>query len=105
MNKDWVGVKTHLLNMPLRPRCLSEEEEGKAEEEEEAEAKTEVEGTALHIHMEGATVKVTATAKAASKVDSRMLKDKGMTNPMSNVTIVRNMVIMLMNVERRSRMI
>ena len=100
MNTDWVGVKTHLLNMILRPRCLSEEEEGKAKEEEEAEAKTEVEGTTLHIHMEGATVKITATAKAANKVDSRMIKDKGMINPMSNVTIVKNMVIMLMNVER-----
>ena len=96
-------MKTHLLSMPLRPRCLSEEEEGKAEEEEEAEAKTEVEGTTLHIHKEGATVKVTATAKAASKVDSRMHKDRGMTNPMSNVTIVKNMVIMLMNVERRNK--
>ena len=107
MNIDWVGVKTHLLSMPLRPRCLSEEEEGKAEEtkEEEAEAKTEVDGTTLHIHMEGAIVKVTAIAKAvASRVVSRMLKDKGMINPMSNVIIVKNMVIMLMNVEI-SRMI
>ena len=106
MNRDWVEVKTHLLNIPLRPRCLLEEEEGKAKEtkEEEAEAKTEVEGTALHIHMEGATVKVTATVKvAANKVDSRMHKDKGMINPMSNVTIVKNMVIMLMNVERSSK--
>ena len=106
MNRDWVGVKTHLLSMPLRPKCPSEEEEGKVEEtkEEEAEAKTEVEGTTLHIHMEGATVKITATTKAeASKVVIRMLKDKGMIIPMSNVTIVKNMVIMLMNVERSSK--
>ena len=90
--------------MLLRPSCLLEEEEGKAEEEEEAEAKTEVEETALHIHMEGAIVKITATAKAtASRVVNRMLKDKGMINPMSNVTIVKNMVIMLMNVERSSK--
>ena len=93
------------MSMPLRPRCLSKEEEGKEEEtrEEEAEAKTEVERTTLHIHMEGATVKITATTKAASKVDNRMIKDKGMANPMSNVTIVKNMVIMLMNVERISK--
>ena len=92
MNRDWAGVKTHLFSKPLRPRFLSEEEE--------AEAKTEVEGTTLHIHMEGAIVKITATAKAAaSRVVSRMLKDKGMIIPMSNVTIVKNMVIMLMNVE------
>ena len=93
--------------MLLIPKCLSEEEEGKAEEtkEEEAKAKKDVEGTALHIHMEGATVKITATAKAvASRVVSKMLKDKGMINPISNVTIVKNMVTMLMNVER-SRMI
>ena len=105
MRRDWVGVKTHLLNMPLKPRCLSEEEEGKAEEikEEEAETKTEVEGTTLHIHMEGAKVKITAMAKAAAnRVVSRMLKDQGMINPMSNVTIVKNMVIMQMNVERSS---
>ena len=87
--------------MPLRPRCLSKEEEGKAEEirEEEAEAKTEVEGTALHIHMEGATVKITAMTKAAAnRVVNRMHKDKGMTNPMSNVIIARNMGTMPMNV-------
>ena len=83
--------------------AAGEEEEGKAEEEEEAESKTEVEGTTLLIHMEGATVKITATAKAASKVDNRMHKDKGMISPMSNVTIVNNMVIMLMNVERSSK--
>ena len=92
------------MNMPLRPICLSEEEEGKAKEEEEAEAKTEVERTAFHIHIEGATVKITAMAKAAaSRMVSRMLKDKGMISPMSNVTIVKNMVIMLMNVERRRK--
>ena len=86
--------------MLLRHICLSEEEEGKAKEEEEAEAKTEVEGTALHTHMEGATVKVTAMAKTTT---NGILKDRGMLNPMSNVTIVKNMVIMLMNVERRSK--
>ena len=88
--------------MILRPRCLSEEDEGKAEEtkEEEAEAKTEVEGTSFHIHMEGATVKVTATAKTTTR---RMLKDRGMINPMFNITIVRNIVIMLINVDRISK--
>ena len=90
--------------MPLRPRCLSEEEEGKAEEEEKAEAKTEVEGIALHIHMEGATVKISIKAKTATnRTVSRMHKDKGMISPMSNVTIVKNMVIMLMNVDRKSK--
>ena len=87
--------------MPSRPRCLLEEEEVKAEEEEEAEAKTE-EGTTLHIHMEGATVRIKATAKeAANKVDTNMLMDKGMTNPMSNVIIARNMGTMPMSVGKR----
>ena len=96
-------MNIHLLSTPSRPRCLQEEEEVKAKKEEEAEAKTDVEGTTLHIHMEGATVKVRATAKAtASKVDinTNMLMDKGMTNPMSNVIIARNMGTMPMNVER-----
>ena len=67
------------------------------------EDKTKVEGTVLHIHMEGATVRIRATTKAtANKVDTNtnMLKDKGMTNPMSNVIITRNMGTMPMNVER-----
>ena len=52
---------------------------------------------------EGATIQISIKAKAAaSRVVSRMLKDKGMIIPMSNVTIVKNMVIMLMNVERSS---
>ena len=106
MSRDWVGVKTHLWNMPLRPRCLSEEEEGKAEEtkEEEVEAKTEVEGRVQQMLKEEAAIQISIKAKAvASKVVSRMLKDKGMISPMSNVTIVKNMVIMLMNVERSSK--
>ena len=106
MNRDWVGVKTHLLSKPLRPRCLSKEEEGKAEEtrEEEVEAKTEVEETVQQMLKEGAAIQISIKAKAAaSRVVSRMLKDKGMINPMSNVTIVKNMVIMLMNVKRRSK--
>ena len=105
MSRDWVEVKTHLWNMPLRPKCILEEEEGKAEEtkEEEAEAKTKVEGTVQQMLKEGAAIQISIKAKAtSSKVDSRMIKDKGMINPMSNVTIVRNMVIMLMNVERSS---
>ena len=100
MNRDWVGVKTHLLSMPLRPRCLSKEEEGKAEEkrEEEAEAKTKVEGTVQQMLKEGAAIQIGIKAKAAaSRLVSRMLKDKGMINIMSNVTIVKNMDIMLMN--------
>ena len=90
--------------MPSRTKCLLEEEEVKAEEEEEAEAKTKEEGIALHIHMEGLTVRITATANViASKVDinTNMLMDKGMTNPMSNVIIARNMGTMRTNVERR----
>ena len=97
-------MKTHLLSTPSSPRCLQEEEEVKAKEEEEAEAKTKVEGTVLHIHMKGATVKIRATTNAtASKVDinTNMLMEKGMTNPMSNVIIARNMGTMPMNVERR----
>ena len=102
MSREWVEVKTHLWNMPLRPRCLSEEEEGKAEEtkEEEAEAKTEVEEIVQQMLKEEAAIQISIKAKAAaSRVVSRMLKDRGMISPMSNVTIVKNMVIMLMNVE------
>ena len=97
-------MNIHLLSTPSRPRCLQEEEEVKEKEEEEAEGRTEVEGTTLHIHMEGSIVKVRATTNAtASKVDinTNMLMDKGMTNPMSNVIIARNMGTMPMNVERR----
>ena len=89
------------MNMILRPRCLSEEEEGKAKEEEEAEAKTEVEGTVQQMLKKGATNQISTKAKAAtSKVVNNMLKDKSMINPMSNVTIVKNMDIMQMNVGR-----
>ena len=91
--------------MPLRPRCLSEEEEGKAEEtrEEEAEAKIEVEETVQQMFKEGVAIQISTKAKAvASKVVNIMLKDKGMINPMSNVTIVKNMGIMQMNVGRSS---
>ena len=59
--------------------------------------------------MEGATVRIRAMAKAiANKVDinkvdinTNMLMDKGMTNPMSNVIIAKNMGTMRTNVERR----
>ena len=91
--------------MPLRPKCLSEEEEGKAEEtrEEEAEAKTEVEEIVQQMLKEGAAIKIRTKAKATtSKVDNNMLMDKGMINPMSNVIIVKNMGIMQMNVGRSS---
>ena len=95
--------------MPSRPGFLLEEEEVKAEEEEEVEAKTEEEETALHIHMEGATVRIKAMANATanevdiSKVDinTNMLMEKGMKNPMSNVIIARNMGTMPMNVGKR----
>ena len=63
-----------------------------------------MEGIALHIHMEGATVRIRATANATtSKVDinTNMLMEKGMTNPMSNVIIARNMGTMPMNVGKR----
>ena len=96
-------MNTHLLNTPSRPKCLQEEEEVKVKEEEEAEAKTEVEETALHIHTEGETVRIRVTANAiASKVDinTNMLMDKGIKNPMSNSIIAKNMGTMPMNVER-----
>ena len=89
--------------MPLRPGCSLEEEEVKAEEtrEEEAEAKTEVEETVQQMLKEEAAIQIRTKAKtAANKVDSIMLKDKGMKNPMSNVIIVKNMGIMQMNVGR-----
>ena len=76
--------------MPLRPRCLSEEEEGKAEEEEKEEAKTEVEGTVQQILKEGGAIQISIKAKVvAGKVVSIMLKDRGMISPMSNVTTVK----------------
>ena len=78
--------------MPLRPRRPLEEEEGKAEEtiDEEAEAKIEVEETVQQMLKEGAAIQISIKAKAAaSKVVSSMLKDKGLTNPISNVTIVK----------------
>ena len=103
-------MKTHPWSMPSRPKCTLEEEEVKVEEtrEEEAEARIEVEGTTLHIHMEGATVRIKAMANATanevdiSKVDinTNMLMEKGMKNPMSNVIIAKNMGTMPMNVER-----
>ena len=91
--------------MPLRPRCSLEEEEVKAEEtkEEEAEAKIEVEETVQQMLKEEAAIQIRTKAKAAAnKVDSIMLKDKGMKNPMSNVTTVKNIGIMQMNVGRSS---
>ena len=90
--------------MPSRPKCPLEEEEVKAVEtrEEEAEAKTEEEETTLHFHMEGATIIIIAKAKVvASKVDTNMLMEKGMKNPMSSVIIERNMGTMPMNVGKR----
>ena len=91
--------------MPSRPRCPFEEEEVKAEEarEEDAEAKTEVEETVQQMLKEEATIQIRTKAKATTnKVDNIMLKDKGMKNPMSNVTTVKNMGIMQMNVGRSS---
>ena len=82
-----------------------EEEEGKAEEtiDEEAEAKIEVEETVQQMLKEGAAIQIiTKVKETTSKVVSNMLKDKGMINPMSNVTIVKNMGIMQMNVGRRN---
>ena len=53
---------------------------------------------------EGAAIQISIKAKVtASRMVNRMLKDRGMKNPMSNVTIVKNMVIILMNVERNSK--
>ena len=96
-------MKTDLQSMPLRPRCSLEEEEVKAEEirEEEAEAKTEVEETVQKMVKEESVIQIRTKAKAATnKVDNIMLKDKGMINPMSNVTILKTMGIMQMNVGR-----
>ena len=109
MNRDWVEMKTHPWSMPSRPKFPLEEEEVRAEgiteENLEAEAKTEDEEIALQILKEGAVIKIRTKAKAAAnKVDKNMLMDKGMTNPMSSVIIVKNMGIMQMNVGR-SRMI
>jgi len=73
--------------MPLRPRCSLEEEEVKAKE-------TRKEEVAIQIR--------TKVKAAANKVDNIMLKEKCMINPMSNVTIVKNMGIMQMNVGRSS---
>ena len=87
--------------MPLRLRCSFEEEDVKAEKtrEEEEEAKTEVEETVQQMLKEEAAIQIRTKAKAATnKVDNIMLKDKGMINPISNVTIVKNMGIMQMNV-------
>jgi len=89
--------------MLLRPRCSLEEEEVKAEEtrEEEAEAKTEVEETVQRMLKEKETIQIRTKAKVVpNKVDNIMLKDKGMINLMFNVTIVKNMGIMQMNVGR-----
>jgi len=84
---------------------MLEEEEVKAEEtrKEETETKIEVEETVQQMLKEEAAIQIGTKAKAATnKVDNIMLKDKGMINPMSNVTIVKNMGIMQMNVRRSS---
>jgi len=91
--------------MPLRPRYPLEEEEVKAEEirEEEVEAKTEVEETVQQTFKEETAIQIRTKAKAvANKVDNIMLKDKGMKNPMSNVTTVKNIDINQMNVGRNN---
>eukprot|EP00253_Pinus_taeda_P019893 PITA_19893 len=88
------------LEHALRPSCPSEEKEVRAREtrEEEAEAKTEVEETIQQILKEEATIQIRINAKGAvNEVDNIMLMDKGMKNPMLNVTIVKNMAIMQMN--------
>ena len=54
--------------------------------------------------MEGATVKVRATANATANnvdINTNMLMEKGMKNPMSNFIVARNMGNMPMNVEIR----
>ena len=70
---------------------------------EEAEAKIEVEETVQQMLKEEAAIQIRTKAKATTnKVDNIMLKDKGMKNPMSNVTTVKNMGIMQMNVGRNN---
>ena len=93
------------MSKPLRPICLSEEEEGKAEEtrKEEVEPKIEVEGTAQQMHKEEAAIQIRTKVKAAAnKENSFMLKDKGMINLMFNAIIAKSMDIMLVIVERNN---
>ena len=77
-----------------RLRCLSAKEKGEAEQITEVveEAITEAD-IILQAQAEGAAIRTKMKVQANSK-----LMDKGMTNPKSNVIIVRNMGTMPMKV-------
>jgi tetrahydromethanopterin S-methyltransferase subunit H len=82
------------LSKHSRLRCLSAKEKAEAEQITEVveEAKTEAD-IILQAQAEGAAIRTKMKVQANSK-----LMDKGMTNPKSNVIIVRNMGTMPMNV-------
>eukprot|EP00253_Pinus_taeda_P027522 PITA_27522 len=86
--------KIPLLSKHSRLRCLSAKEKAEAEQITEVveEAKTEAD-IILQAQAEGAAIRTKMKVQANSK-----LMDKGMTNPKSNVIIVRNMGTMPMNV-------
>ena len=77
-----------------RLKCLSAEEKAEAEQTTEVveEAKTEAD-IILQAQAEGAAIRTKMKVQENSK-----LMDKGMTNPKSNVIIVRNMGTMPINV-------
>ena len=77
-----------------RLRCLSAKEKAEAEQITKVveEAKTEA-NIILQAQAEGAAIRTKMKVQANNK-----LMDKGMTNPKSNVIIVRNMGTMPMNV-------
>eukprot|EP00253_Pinus_taeda_P022594 PITA_22594 len=88
------AVVIPLLSKHSRLRCLSAKEEAEGEQITEVveEAKTEAD-IILQAQSEGAAIRTKMKVQANSK-----LMDKGMTNPKSNVIIVRNMGTMQMNV-------
>ena len=79
-----------------RLRCLLAKEKVETEQITEVveEAKTETE-IILQAQAEGAAIRTNMNVQANSE-----LMDKGMTNPKSNVIIVRNMGTMPMNVDK-----
>eukprot|EP00253_Pinus_taeda_P008938 PITA_08938 len=83
-----------LLSKHSRLRCPSAKEKAEAEQITEVveEAKTEAD-IILQVQVEGAAIRIKMKVQANIK-----LMDKGMTNPKSNVIIVRNMGTMPMNV-------
>eukprot|EP00253_Pinus_taeda_P006110 PITA_06110 len=88
------AVVIHLLSKHSRLRCLLAKEKVEAEKliEVVEEAKIEAD-IIMKAQAEGATIRTKMKVQANNK-----LMDKGMTNPKSNVIIVRNMSTMPMNV-------